>query len=970
MNQAQKVTGLIRNLLLVPGSIPDDDGAALAREYADLCNQANDRLQLCANYIASNRQSEAIHAAESKPELLDLCTILELEDSERWQKLCSSKKWPVAPAIDGQSLERINECYSSAMALEPIVKEYRKAARAKELKQAIALLRRLKKVDPQNGNWHEDLKAFETKRIAEIQKESMQAREKDDIPVLSQLLREIDSAWQVQPSDSLKNEIRSAYDQIRRKKAQLAGREIAERISNAFSALDYDAAASAFNDYDTLSRTGYFEPDKQTAIQYEEALTWFTDEKTAREREAAFNAELQKLTKLVDAGIPVEGMRHQLHVVSEYGLPFAPDIATRANNLSETWDVIQQRKRKIRAVLTVGAAFCLAGVILAGVWFVQFARLRSYWNVVLKARHEQMDSPGFVEALDQLASERRQLFGKFLENDPLIVAWREKSKPLKATFDARRNEIKGLQARLGTYAAQKYNADYEVIDRDISQLETISADEESRAFVAKFRQDWIQYENANLEMLAARIASQMPSLSDFERKPLTELDGANQDLDTLLQNGLLRKAASPAYLQKLKDYQKELATFRKWFDERHSAYQRIINAIKPAVYVDALKNYDQKFKDEFMLSSIKSKDAIIRQWTLFEAEWNMLNDQQKQRDDIVATGYRAVIDKLDSVMTNPNMYGLQWYKYQSHITRDALPHLVILRGEIESEKSKTTSETIKRVDVCTPKIGDREAQFFQRVLDKKANPVLMDHCKFFKRFSSEVASITENQMDIKIARAILTVLDQPVWDGEINTWDGTGYYNDALKLLIVDFLVSLMSDLVGENAVEWATIKQQLAEIKAQEVDWLLWNSPKVKTYSRECKKALEGGVPVRDTAIKYIIQRQLYRELSSAGWQWIARGPTFPGDSIEWKVGDDRRPAEMWSIDITEGYPRLNIVLRKESDKYNVYGKLQPGDVLIGPAMDFSTDAFTLSLLSSFGSESLDSLKAFIPPIWPVIRQ
>src|SRR3974377_683726 len=77
----------IQSFLQNPNQIYSDSLKELARSYAEACNEANQRLRRCADFLQQGLRPEAIYLAESRPALLDLVAAVDFPERSSWEQI-------------------------------------------------------------------------------------------------------------------------------------------------------------------------------------------------------------------------------------------------------------------------------------------------------------------------------------------------------------------------------------------------------------------------------------------------------------------------------------------------------------------------------------------------------------------------------------------------------------------------------------------------------------------------------------------------------------------------------------------------------------------------------------------------------------------------------------------------------------------------------------------------------------------
>src|SRR3954470_5323888 len=134
-----------------------------AAQYAEACAKANQRLRQVAQLLKRGLRSEALQLTEEEPNLLDFVGMLDFPELPAWRDLL--RRWGMAPppALLIDLASDINQAYADHQPLESLLKQHRLLALGRAPLTARArTLRQIRRADPANMAWEEDLKILET----------------------------------------------------------------------------------------------------------------------------------------------------------------------------------------------------------------------------------------------------------------------------------------------------------------------------------------------------------------------------------------------------------------------------------------------------------------------------------------------------------------------------------------------------------------------------------------------------------------------------------------------------------------------------------------------------------------------------------------------------------------------------------------------------------------------------------------
>ena len=164
--QAERLIARIRGQLEL--GTPDLEARSLAGEYAALCLRARERLEQCATLVRGGNEHAAFQTAEAEPDLLGLCALLSFAESDRWHALCRERGLPAGFPLDGQHVLAVESLYGRVIGeSHPLYRDYRDAIRRRDEDRALAVLRSIVRINPDDPNAQSELARLSAKFLRE-----------------------------------------------------------------------------------------------------------------------------------------------------------------------------------------------------------------------------------------------------------------------------------------------------------------------------------------------------------------------------------------------------------------------------------------------------------------------------------------------------------------------------------------------------------------------------------------------------------------------------------------------------------------------------------------------------------------------------------------------------------------------------------------------------------------------------------
>src|SRR5687767_9124990 len=102
----------IRSVLSSGNLTRDARLEALASEYATACRSASQRLTRCQEFLNKGLRCEALHHAQTSPDLLDTLTQLEFPERDHWEDVTTAYGMPSAPRPSVQAASALNQAFA------------------------------------------------------------------------------------------------------------------------------------------------------------------------------------------------------------------------------------------------------------------------------------------------------------------------------------------------------------------------------------------------------------------------------------------------------------------------------------------------------------------------------------------------------------------------------------------------------------------------------------------------------------------------------------------------------------------------------------------------------------------------------------------------------------------------------------------------------------------------------------------
>lgn len=336
----------------------------LAGPYATMCEEANNRLRRCADYLRRGLHAEAIHHAEIQPDLLDLIAGLDFSGSEDWCALCTENNLPVAPALLMDIAEQLNKAYVVERGAKHLLARLRVLSLSRaSVGQRLGVLRSLAELDPGNAHLEEDIIAFEKARIEEISADIKEAFQAKNIRKLTRLNTEL--AWQnwVQtPPPKLLEAVTSMIRQLQVEKAQGKLSAILPELHNAYSAMSHEECKQLLGRWDDIIAGNSLTLSADMQSQVQPIVDWVAGRDYELQQEQDFISTCSALSAALDEHTSVADLHKMHQKARSFDQPLPEELEHKFSAKLVELELAGRRRSRmilmggVAAVLVIGGA--------------------------------------------------------------------------------------------------------------------------------------------------------------------------------------------------------------------------------------------------------------------------------------------------------------------------------------------------------------------------------------------------------------------------------------------------------------------------------------------------------------------------------------------------------------------------------------------------------------------------------------
>lgn len=373
MADYQTVVDRVRAFVAGADQTRTDNLAELATMYSDHCREANARLRRCLDFLRRGLRSEAIHLAESQPNLLDMLAALDIPEINEWEQLCATYDLARPMRMMVEAAQELNEAYAQQEPLQALLHNHRLLALGRvPLKDRLEIIRELAAADPANPCWAEDQEIFENARMRDLRVDVTNAIRSRDLKVIDRLSSEIlHQKWRVQLPADIKDVLAKASWALHHDQAIEELKQMVPEARAARQAGSYVVAKQVLANWEKTVTDYKVQQPKELQDEMIALTRWVTDHEALQALQESFQLACAELRAVLRVNVAEEVLFSRFRAVQELGLPMPED-------LERDYLAIKKNQERTRRFEQLGIYVIVAVVVLTVVFGVAYVLWKTH----------------------------------------------------------------------------------------------------------------------------------------------------------------------------------------------------------------------------------------------------------------------------------------------------------------------------------------------------------------------------------------------------------------------------------------------------------------------------------------------------------------------------------------------------------------------------------------------------------------
>jgi hypothetical protein len=577
-------------------------------------------------------RSEALQECRRAPDLLELTAELDVPELDAWTELLGYFLLPPPPRLLLELASGLNEAFVMEQSLDGLLRLHRLHALARtDLKARIGVLRALISKDPENHAWREDLLAYETRRLVQLE-DQFSRNKSHDLDSVAAIKAELDSTdWVAKTKPAFRADVDRLFQRLSNESVREQLVRTADKLNQAFAEFDVVAARLSQKHWSYWLARTKLPIDDPLYQQVDAALRWIAEEDATEQQEAAFETELKRLELILDRDrVDYEKASRQFRLVENFQREIPPLVLKRFYSIQQSQEVLRRRKSQL---LIGSVSFGLVGVGLFLGWYLYNSSYERHTATVVATIGDLVAKSEFKQAQQVLDAQTRE--HAYLANIPQIQTFRTTVDKAIADDENRKTLFESLLEKADRFAQQEATweslSDAEIALNQAKQHTDSGATEATRIQVVdseirRKRRTLQQSVNDSFQNDLALAQTELKDLSAMSAEKILQLQTRLQQLSSrphVLAD--LRQSVTAPLKQITAEFER-----RKGLEAQADAFRSIIDAVgkKEALRLRLLayreidpnssrgQDFQRVIDEDFSAIDTASK------WNSFVSEWN------------------------------------------------------------------------------------------------------------------------------------------------------------------------------------------------------------------------------------------------------------------------------------------------------------------------------------------------------------
>jgi hypothetical protein len=617
---ARECVHQIEQLLDAGQEVPKERVGELVWAYARACRELTAKADRCIGLLRQGRRNDAARLAKEPPDLEQEFRLLDFPQRQLWLDVCEAAAMPVAQALDTDALANIiREIYAESGPLDSLLKSFKRMNLARApLADRLRMLRRIRQKDPQHEAWLEDLRAFESARLAELVRAAEDADTAGDLATLETVLQELQSGEWLAPPSRHAAAVEKIMGPHRRREAARLYDELLGHLRNAHASMYEPMCRSLMQQWAAVAERTGVGPNPSQAEGAAAVADWLEALDDERQEDAAYQAACAALEAALDDDKDGPALEQLAAAVFRFerGMPevLAARFQTRMDELGRK----ARRGFALRLAAVVGAVLLAAGVVTL-VFIMQSRHSeQARWQTQVSAALDGGDLPGAERMLQTLEGTNPAV-----RNSPEILALAGTLQTRLQEAKTRQAEIDGIRERIEAAGATSPD------EAGLARAAELALTADEKQWVEKWRQAYQQAADAALRARDDAFTARLDELRGLYAAFVKAEQAKREDLDaaaapalalagelagaTDVSAALVSEASAiqKRMLQTMKNYQASSA-------QRQEAQALLVGfpamCQKPEDLVLAMTDFVRRFPDHRLAADFAKAAAMGPQW--------------------------------------------------------------------------------------------------------------------------------------------------------------------------------------------------------------------------------------------------------------------------------------------------------------------------------------------------------------------